>query len=314
MRLFEWKNAAIEYRRRLKTHLEEVKRVSALPNALYIGVGLLGVGLLGLVAGKENPVEASNRPDPTPRSLSDVTSSREKLTVSQSQDARVLIAEARERHPSREISVEEMTAARLIASEHGSANAATAACIVDAELNRAERKGKSLLSHLTAGTAIYGRQGRHGGITRPAATRQNPTLKHLEIAQAVLGGDARGISRGAERFFDPKAQLATHRTYRAAKERGERARIIASCHPLGTLKAWSYNLPKCGPNRCCSDLERASEFGMPDPTAQRGPRPESWVGPIPGVNPEKLMLMRPSRYNAEHDRLYNAARRIIEEL
>jgi hypothetical protein len=282
-------------------------------NPLYIGVGLLGIGLLGILGGKAGAASASSRVA-TPRSLGSVTDSRAKLTTSGSQDARVLIAEARARFPARTISVEQMTAARLIASEHGSGNASTQACIVDAELNRAARRGLSLLSHLTGATGIYGRQGNHGGVRRPAATRQNPTLRHLEIAQAVLDGDARGISRGAERFFDPRVQNGTHRRYKAARLAGEKARIIASCSALGTLKAWSYDLPECEPSRCCTDLDDMAGFGKPPADGKRGRSPDAWVGHIAGVDPTRLALMKPSKYGAAHDRAYNELKAIIESM
>lgn len=277
-----------------------------------IGLSLLGVGLLGIVAGSGSASASSARP--TPRSLGGVTSSREKLTTSGSQDARTLIDEARRRFPNRQISVEQMTAARLIASEHGSGNAASQACIVDAELNRAARRKVSLLSHLTAATGIYGRQGNHDGVRRPAATRQNPTVRHLEIAQAVLDGDARGISRGAERFFDPQVQNGTHRRYKAARIAGESARIIASCSALGTLKAWSFDLPSCKPSRCCTDLADQAGFGMPPKNGKPGRSPDSWVGVIAGVDPRRLALMKPSKYGAEHTRLYNQLKSIIEQM
>lgn len=178
--------------------------------------------------------------------------------------------------------------------------------MVDAEVNRANRRKISLTAHLTGRTGLYGPQ---GGV-RPAATRQTSTLRHLAIARAVLSGDAKGIARDAERFFDPKVQDNQHAKYRRelaameAEGRGETPRRVHSCQALGTLKAWSYDLPRCRPFRCCAD-------GLPPRDADHGPDPDAWVGPIAGVDAYRLMLMRPSSYGADHDRAFAEATEII---
>ena len=105
-----------------------------------------------------------------------------------------LLAQARKRVPG--ITLEEMTAARLIASEHGSGTETEWAAIVDAELNRAESKGKPLTDHLTsAGT--YGKQGgRYGkGKKRPASTRKDPTRAHRAHARSLAGPFRSGSGR-----------------------------------------------------------------------------------------------------------------------
>lgn len=194
------------------------------------------------------------------------------------------------------ITLDEYSAGRLIASERSKGTPEESACFVDAELNRANRRGVSLTQHLTGGTGSYGSQGGR----RKAATLRNPTVRHLVAARAVLSGTARGISQGAERFFDPRAQDRLHRAYRAGRTPGR----VHSCCAQGTLKAWSYDLPKAGPYRCGDD-------GMPPSDAEAGSRPMAWVGPISGVDAWRVMLFRPSSYGAKHDAIYEAASRII---
>lgn len=272
--------------------------------AIIAGIGVAALGLKPRKTDELPPAIVVGGAGSDFTALDRVTTSRTKVTVSGSQDARVLIAEARQR--GNVLTVEEMTAARLIASEHGSGSPQEQAVFVDAELNRCARKGISLTAHLTAKTGIYGRQGNHDGVRRPAATRLNPTERHLAIAKHVLSGQVRGISKGAERFFDPRAQLNTHRAYKAGT-----GSIIASCHPRGTLKAWSYDLPSCSHgkrNRCCDGT------GMPELGAQPGSRPERWVGPIAGVDALRVMAMAPSSYGSEHDKIYLQADALIASL
>lgn len=224
--------------------------------------------------------------------------SRKQLTRGSQLDAQVLLPLARRAVPT--LTLREHTAARLIASERSSGTVQDWACIVDAEVNRAARKGKTLTQHLTGGTGIYGPQ----GGKRPASTRQHANHQHLAAARAVLHGDARGIARGAERFFDPHQQDKLHRAFKRRRLLGLSGKIH-SCAALGTLKAWSYDLPECGEtgNRCCKN-------GLP-PDATPGPRPDSWVGPIPGVDAYRLMLMAPSSYGPEHDERHRQAAAII---
>lgn len=218
---------------------------------------------------------------------------RTRLTSGSSQVASVLLAQARKVDPT--ITLDELTVSRLIASE-SNGSLQEQACIGDAELNRAERKGRSVTTHLTGGTNVYGAQ---GGI-RPAATRQHSTRRHLAIARAVMHGDSRGISRGAERFFSPRVQDRLHAKYKAGLTPGR----VHSCRAQGTLRAWSFDLPECEPYRCCGD-------GMPPKDAAPGPRPDAWVGDIPGVDAYEQMFMKPSSYGDEHDASFAAASEII---
>jgi len=224
--------------------------------------------------------------------------SKKPLTRSSSEKPATLLAEAQKVDAA--VTLDELTASRLVASEHDGGSPAELACIIDAELNRAEAEGKSLTEHLTDDAGYYGPQ----DASRPASTRRNSNLRHLAAARAVLGtgggdGELRGIAHGARRFFDPKAQDRSHQLWRLGI-----AKKVHSCSALGVLTAWSYDRPACkGGRRCCGD-------GMP-PSSPNGSHPESWVGPIEGVDAYVIMLMRPSSYGPQHDALYSQAASLI---
>lgn len=219
---------------------------------------------------------------------------RTPLTRSKSLDPDELLVEARRVDSS--VTMEEMTAARLAASEYGSGGPAELACVIDAGVNGADAAGDGTLTdHLTDSSGQYGPQ----GPSRPASTRLNPNLRHLAAARAVLGGELRGIALGARRFFSPRSQDDQHRSWKFGL-----SKKVHSCSALGLLTAWSYARPKCSDGRrCCAG-------GMP-PSSPDGKRPESWVGPIDGVNPYVLMLLKPSSYGPQHDALYDQAAAII---
>lgn len=196
------------------------------------------------------------------------------------------------------ITVDELTGARLAASEHHRGSFAELACIVDAELNRAERRGMSLYQSLTH-EGTFGKQ----GSKRRASTRQDPKLRHLWAARAVLSGKARGISQGAERFFDPKAMDAMHTKYKAWLESGRKGKQppAVSCDALTLLEAWSFDLGRQGSSRCPPDRSKP------------GSHPQAWVGPIPGVDAVRLMLMKPLPTGPEHTAQYEAARQTLRQ-
>lgn len=279
--------------------LEGPRRMAS---ALLLGLGLLGAGIVGLASGSAAASPGSSAPVV---GLGNITTSKRLVTTSSSQDARVLIEQARAR--GFELTVEEMTAARLISSEHGSGSVQEMALFVFSELNRARAKGISLTASLTAKTAIYGRQGRHDGVNRPAATRKNPTARHLEVAKAVLQGTVADFSKGATRFFDPIAQRNTHRRYMK-----EGTLPFATCHPRGTLKKWSYALGSCPGDQTQSGKSQACcKDGMPNSDAKRGSRPLAWIGDVAGVNALRVMAMGPSEYGSTHDEIYLRADALI---
>lgn len=198
-----------------------------------------------------------------------------------------------------DVDLDELTGARLAASEYGNGTYTELACIVDTEVNRAKWRGLSLYDSLTYQDTF----GKQGG-TRPASTRLDPKIRHLLAARAVLSGKLRGISRGATRFFNPLGMESMNRRYRKWDEGGRIGKrpLIVSCDALTLLEAWSFDYGK---------KEKRGNRCPPDRT-KLGRRPLAWIGPIPGVNAMKLMLMKPMKRGDEHTRQYEAARDLIK--
>ncbi len=204
-----------------------------------------------------------------------------------------LLAQAHRIDPT--ITLDELTGARLAVSEHGRGTFTELCCIIDAEVNRAKRRKKTLYESLTY-RGTFGRQGRH----RRASTRQDPTMRHLLAARAVLSGPARGISRGAKQFFDPRAMVYSNRKYRKWLANGKKGKSSgSSCDALSLLEAWSFAYPKKGRTRCPPDRSRPGSHTL------------AWVGPIDGVDATRLMLMERMRPGEVHTRRYEAARALL---
>jgi len=202
-----------------------------------------------------------------------------------------LLRQARTAARDPRITMDELAGARLAASEYGRGTLTELACIVDAELNRAVAARRSLYQSLTVG-AGFGRQGQGG--RRPASTARDPKWRHLWAARAVLSGSARGISRGAVRFFDPEAMDTMH-----ARWKSGRSKIVVSCDALALLEAWSFDRPRRGASACPFDPTKI------------GKQTQAWVGPIEGVDPWRLMLMRPASPGPIHLSQYLAAVGVI---
>jgi hypothetical protein len=211
--------------------------------------------------------------------------------VRESPAALLAAARVAARDPS--ITLDELTGARLAASEYGGGSLVELATIVDAEVNRAEKAGRSLFESLTRG-AGFGRQGQ--GSKRPASTRLDPEFRHLWAARAVLVGMARGISRGAVAFFNPSVMDKAHAAWKSGK-----GTIPTSCDAMGLLELWSFDRPRLGDSGCPFDATKV------------GPNTRAWVGPVEGVDPWRLMLMKPAATGAEHFGAYVAAREVIEK-
>ena len=192
------------------------------------------------------------------------------------------------------ITLDELTAARLAASEHFSGTMCELEAIVDAEVNRAAKRRRTLTEHLTS-KGTYGRQGgrANGGKKRKASTKRDPYERQLRAARAILTTSrSRGISRGAVRFFDPVAQFNANQKWL----RGDSDR--RHCHPLVILERWAF------------DRYWAKSKGPCQLDPKRGGRDRlEWVGPIPGIDPLRLLLMRPA--TAEHQQRYEAARALL---
>ncbi len=208
------------------------------------------------------------------------------------------LAEARREVDAR-LSEDEYTLARIIGSEHFSGSPMELLCIGDADCNKASDQGLSITAHATRGNG-YGPQG-EGNPKRPVSTTRPPAPRHVLAALALLrgfnfwgiplpwsGAPARGISKGARRYWDPKAQRDLNRQHGPAKY----------CKPLTHLERW------------CFGRDVVSREG--GDCQLGGPRRpvEEWCGPIVGVNPWVLMLMRPA--SIMHAFNYSEARRIIE--
>ena len=212
------------------------------------------------------------------------------------QSADELLEQARE-HVS-QITLAELTGARLTASEHGRGNFTEKACIVDSELNRAEQNGRTLFHSLTRGLGF----GKQGG-KRVASTRQDPTMHDLLAARAVLSGQVRGVSLGSVRFFDPHILEKQHQKYRRWLDNDKRGEEPArvSCDALTLLETWCFDYAKKGPTRCPPDRSRTGRHTL------------AWVGPITGVDHLRLFLMKPMAIGPEHRRQYESARTALEQ-
>ena len=213
-------------------------------------------------------------------------------TVLQSPEA--LLEQARAFDPV--VTLDELTGARLAASEHGSGSSTELACIVDSELNRAEKSDKTLFASATRGHG-FGKQGRE----RPASTRRDPTMRHLLASRSVLSGEARGVARGAVRFFDPVAMERLHAKYRRWVEGGRKGDkpAIVSCDALTLLEAWSFDYRKKSGNRCPPDRSKSGRHTL------------AWVADIPGVDPLRLFLMAPVAVGSFHQSRYEQARKVL---
>ncbi|MCG8419451.1 MAG: hypothetical protein MJE77_16090 [Proteobacteria bacterium] len=198
-----------------------------------------------------------------------------------------LLKQARRFEPA--ITLDELTGARLAASEFFGGTFSELCCIVDSELNRAKRRKKSLFRSLTF-RGTFGQQ----GSERRASTRRDPQMRHLVAARAVLSGQKRGIARGAIQFFNPTVQLAMHQRWLNGNVKRRH------CHPLVILERWCLDLPWAkGKGPCVLDRQRP------------GTRVLRWVGDIPGVDPTQLLLFAPG--TRKYRSFYKAARNMLEK-
>jgi len=206
-----------------------------------------------------------------------------------------LLAQARKFDPL--VSLDELAAARLIASEYARGTDAEWAAIIDTELNRSEALYRPLAASLMG---ALGRFGRQGSAKRPASTARDPQA-HLAVASAVFrSGRLRGISRGARRFFNPRVQDAMHRKWKSGK-----TSRVHSCSALDLLEAWSFDY------RRGRDVDGKRRRRCPPDRRRVGSNTMAWVGPIQGVDSYELMLMAPMGVSAEHTRRYQASEALI---
>lgn len=203
---------------------------------------------------------------------------------------------------------DEYTLARMVYSEHASGSPVELCCLADAGVNKAQADGHSLYQYATGGLG-YGAQ----GGARQVSTARSPAPRHVKAALAVLRRSswlgipwlapppARGIARDARRFLDPRAQLARH-----IKE------PRTNCPPLAVLERWCFAKPwlVADSGERLALRSRGDARGCALGPAGSPSRQEEWVGPIPGVDPYELMLVRPR--TSLHAQAYVEAKKIIE--
>ncbi len=252
--------------------------------------GLFGMGVFRAL--RRRPVRPQLAPQRAPSEISSVHGRR--LTTSTAsragtvlQSPKSLLLQAQATIP--DLTMDEYTAARMIASEWGTGPETALRAMVEAERNRARRKNRPMFDVLTS-NGTFGRQGGKNGPrtpARPAATTRDPHERHALTARAVLRGQFPDLAKGATRFFDPQTQ---HGLY-LAWQSGERDR--RACHPRMILDRWSWNL-EWADKRCGLDWS--------------GKRPSlAWIGPVKGIDPIRLFLFRPERKKTTHKAQYEAA-------
>ena len=111
------------------------------------------------------------------------------------------------------------TLSRFLGSEAGSRPLAEKAAIGWTIWNKAGRDPGRLLTLATRvsgqDTGLYGMQGMPDGRNRYASTRQDPTDRDVYVASMIMSGNWSDLSRGADQFYNPSAQLAAHRRWSA---------------------------------------------------------------------------------------------------
>lgn len=134
------------------------------------------------------------------------------------------------------LDIETYTLARFLGSEYSSGNFTEKAGIAWAIRNRARQRGWTLL-RLATETTKYGNRGLYGSQEhgRFASTSRDPTGRDAYVAAQVLAGAVPDPTGGSDKFFDPQAQTALHKTkpelYRSvadliAKWQGEGSEIV----------------------------------------------------------------------------------------
>jgi hypothetical protein len=119
----------------------------------------------------------------------------------------------------------------------------------------------------------------------------------------VFSGKARGVSRGAIQFFDPLAMARRHREHRQWVDAGRIGKPLepTSCDPLVLLELLSFDYGRHTTGDPC-----------PPDRSRQGPHTLAWVGPIAGVDPLRLLLMKPMPRGVQHRRRYQAAYELVQ--
>jgi hypothetical protein len=109
-------------------------------------------------------------------------------------------------------------------------------------------------------------------------------MSHVLAGRAVLSGKARGIAMGATHYFSPEEMDA----HRAEDERPDAALQDVDSDALAHLNAWSFGAER-----------NASKPG------------HAWIGWRAGINPWRLMLLKPMPIGVRHKWRYETARDVI---
>lgn len=195
----------------------------------------------------------------------------------------------------RDLTPDEYALARVINSEADSRPTIEQACIADATVNDARARGKGLFAYITGGTGAFGEQ---GGVHKQSSARP-PGPRHVEVALCTVRTRATvlpfvappfaGIAKGARQYLNPRVQDVLNK----------RDGSSTACPPLAILESWTYS------RKIVSREDNGCQLAT-----KRGGGQLEWVGPIAGVDPWNLMLMRPA--TAAQDRLYAEAVKVIE--
>jgi hypothetical protein len=120
------------------------------------------------------------------------------------------------------LSLDVYSLARMIASENGSASAATLLALAESTRNEAERRGGSVTALLTR-SSVAAAQGKYSeqAAGKWASTRLDPLGRHVEAARQALDERTNAFA-GAVDFFDPsaqdKGQQGTHKLRKTSEQ------------------------------------------------------------------------------------------------
>lgn len=206
-----------------------------------------------------------------------------------------LLAQARRVIP--DISADEYSLARVIASEAGSRPQAEQMAIASCDVNRARRAGLSLRAHIARG-GKYGSQGTGG---RLQSSRLDPTEAHARLAIRVVR-ERLDTAKGGTVYFNPRVQWRCHEHPRECAVDGG---LNRNQSPEAIVRSWSYLMER----RSCGRDARQRYVCQYGPVTGRR---NQWVGPIVGIDPWQLMVFteRPDDA-AQHEAVTRQALEVV---
>lgn len=196
-----------------------------------------------------------------------------------------------------DISLDEYSLARVIASEAGRRPSAERLVVGSCDVNRARRKGVSLAVHITR-AGRYGSQGVGG---RLQSSRLDPGEEHARDAMRIVR-EKRDDARGGTVYFNPRTQWAC---FSRPTECAVTGGLNHSQHPEAIVTSWSYVVKR---GTCGRDAQKRYVCPYGKPTGTR----MQWVGPIVGVDPWQLMVFAETA-TAAHEAMTQQALQIVRE-